>query len=92
VLAHPDTGSGGSDHLSTCNRAEVLVLTPEPDSISEQIVSTIGEIHSVHPDGFREFLYYKKGAEGVSHVFRVAASLDSMVLGEPQILGQVKEG
>ena len=78
--------------FSTCNRAEVLVSTVEPEAITDRIVSTIGEIHSVDPSGFRDFLYYKKGADGVAHVFRVASSLDSMVLGEAQVLGQVKEG
>ncbi len=78
--------------FSTCNRAEILVSTIDPQGTSERIVSTIGEIHAVDPATFQDFLYYKTGAEGVQHVFRVASSLDSMVLGEPQVLGQVKEG
>jgi glutamyl-tRNA reductase len=78
--------------FSTCNRSEVLVSTLDSEGNSGVIVNAIGEVHSIDPASFQEYLYVKKGAEGVRHVFRVASSLDSMVLGEPQVLGQVKEG
>ena len=78
--------------LSTCNRAEVIVMTENPESANEEIVRAVGQIHSVNPQDFRDFLYVKEGIGAVRHVFRVAASLDSMIVGEPQILGQVKEG
>jgi glutamyl-tRNA reductase len=70
--------------LSTCNRFEVLVSTdPEfsADTFLSDYFSTAGGT----------FLYRHIGDQAVQHVFRVASSLDSMVLGEPQILGQVKE-
>jgi glutamyl-tRNA reductase len=77
--------------LSTCNRAEIITMTEDASAAQETIIKAIGRIHGVEPDPFREFLYVKQGAEAVRHVFRVASSLDSMVVGEPQILGQVKE-
>jgi glutamyl-tRNA reductase len=78
--------------LSTCNRGEILVATGDPERSPAGLVSLIGEIHGLEPAIFQDHLYLKKGSEAVRHLFRVASSLDSMVLGEPQILGQVKEG
>lgn len=78
--------------LSTCNRAELIVMTENPEVTCENLVQAIGRFHCLDMDPFRKFLYFKQGAEAVRHLFRVASSLDSMVLGEPQILGQVKEG
>lgn len=78
--------------LSTCNRAELIVTTEEPEPTGERVVDAIGRIHGLDMERFRKFLYFKQGSEGIRHLFRVASSLDSMVLGEPQILGQVKEG
>jgi glutamyl-tRNA reductase len=79
--------------LSTCNRAEIIAVTDDPEVVSERLIQEMGTIHDlVDTDPFRKFLYLKTGPEAVRHVFRVASSLDSMVLGEPQILGQVKEG
>ncbi len=59
--------------------------------MAERLIQAIGDIHSLDPNQFREFLYVKENSEAIRHVFRVTSSLDSMVLGEPQILGQVKE-
>lgn len=78
--------------LSTCNRAEIVVTTSDVDQSRERLIHVIGEIHSQDPHTFCDHLYVRHGSDAVRHVFRVAASLDSMVLGEPQILGQVKEG
>jgi glutamyl-tRNA reductase len=78
--------------LSTCNRSEVIAVAEDPQSVSETLIQAVGKIHGLEEDAFRPFLYVKHGVEGVRHVFRVASSLDSMVVGEPQILGQVKEG
>jgi glutamyl-tRNA reductase len=80
--------------LSTCNRAEVVALAP--DGRVELAVRAIREELARHGGLSQDaelapFLYDKRGDEAVTHVFRVAASLDSMVLGEPQILGQVKD-
>lgn len=78
--------------LSTCNRAEVIAMTSEAPATAERVVDAIGEIHNVHPNSIEDYLYVKEGSDAVQHVFRVSSSLDSMVVGEPQIIGQVKEG
>lgn len=78
--------------LSTCNRAEIICLARDPDGTKERLIQVVGCMHGTDPEGLREFLYIREDADAVRHVFRVASSLDSMVLGEPQILGQVKEG
>lgn len=78
--------------LSTCNRAEIIAMTNETESTAERIIDAVGEIHGVEPRSIQDYLYIKQGSEAVRHVFRVSSSLDSMVLGEPQILGQVKDG
>ncbi len=78
--------------LSTCNRAEIIAVTDTAETVSPRLIEEIANIHGLDPEPFRGFLYLKEGPEAVQHVFRVASSLDSMVLGEPQILGQVKEG
>ena len=85
--------------LSTCNRVEVIGL-PKPGanletatrSASRAIREALREhIGASSIDDLSGWLYEKSGDEAVRHIFRVAASLDSMVLGEPQILGQVKD-
>lgn len=74
--------------LSTCNRVEVLTSSSEgPADLRGYLRSYFG----VSPDAISPHLYEFQEREAVRHVFRVAASLDSMVVGEPQILGQVKE-
>lgn len=74
--------------LSTCNRVEVLTSSSEgPADLRSYLRSYFG----VSPDAISPHLYEFQEREAVRHVFRVAASLDSMVVGEPQILGQVKE-
>lgn len=76
--------------LSTCNRVEVLTADTNPAAL--EAVRNIMAAHArVSPAEIEPFLYEKRGDDAVRHIFRVAASLDSMVLGEPQILGQVKE-
>ncbi len=80
--------------LSTCNRVEVVALAP--DQRVEPALRAIREELAEHGGLSREselapYLYDKQGDEAVTHTFRVAASLESMVLGEPQILGQVKQ-
>jgi glutamyl-tRNA reductase len=80
--------------LSTCNRVEVVALAR--DDRVDSAMRAIREELARHGGATSEadlaaYLYEKRGDEAVAHVFRVAASLDSMVLGEPQILGQVKD-
>ena len=75
--------------LSTCNRTE-LYCTVDPGAIDAPR-RWLTEHHGLGAGQLDEFLYRHEDADAVRHVFRVAAGLDSMVLGEPQILGQVKE-
>jgi glutamyl-tRNA reductase len=77
--------------LSTCNRVEVLFTTTDPDRAVSQVVGFIARFKNQDPAVFGPALYRIFGDEAVRHVFRVGASLDSMMVGEPQILGQIKE-
>jgi glutamyl-tRNA reductase len=76
--------------LSTCNRVEVFAAG-EDDAALRAIREALASHVESSPDDIAAYLYDKSGDEAVRHIFRVAASLDSMVLGEPQILGQVKD-
>ena len=73
--------------LSTCNRVEVVAESPDDRLIREFLC----EFHQIPHDAVSKHLYSFKNADAIRHVFRVASSLDSMMIGEPQILGQVKE-
>jgi len=74
--------------LSTCNRVEIYGCGREPGA-AERVARFLADHGHLAPDALSHF-YRLEGEDAVRHVFRVAASLDSMVLGEPQILGQVK--
>jgi len=77
--------------VTTCNRAEVYGVAEE--SLEESVAAVTGclaRYHRLEPSDFAHALYTYRSAEAARHVFRVACSLDSMVIGEPQILGQVK--
>ena len=78
--------------LSTCNRVE-LYYAGEQDSqqIAGRLVAFLSGFHGVEPEQFRPALYFHENEEAVRHLLLVAAGLDSMVVGEAQILGQVKE-
>ena len=75
--------------LSTCNRTE-LYLSHENVSV-ESLIEWWGAWLDIDTESFRDNLYSCHGQEAVRHVMRVACGLDSMVLGEPQVLGQLKE-
>ena len=75
--------------LSTCNRIELY--SNVRDGREQAIVEWLHSHHGLTPPTLEEFLYRHDGPAAVRHLFRVATGLDSMVLGEPQILGQVKE-
>jgi len=77
--------------LSTCNRVEMYACVKDAERASEEIKGFISEFHGIRPDLLDGALYFHSGAEAVRHSFRVASSLDSMVVGEPQILGQLKD-
>jgi glutamyl-tRNA reductase len=78
--------------VSTCNRVEVVACVEEDARGLDTKISDVlaAERKMAHAD-FASHLYAHSGREGVRHLFRVASSLDSMVVGEPQILGQVKD-
>jgi glutamyl-tRNA reductase len=75
--------------LSTCNRAEVYVAA-EADGAIEELFAFFADYHDVPLADVAPHLYVHHGADVARHLFRVAAGLDSLVVGEPQILGQVK--
>jgi glutamyl-tRNA reductase len=78
--------------LSTCNRSEVYGVPPESShECAPGLSSFLSEFHSVRPDVLGVSLYHHYDHEAVRHLFRVAAGLDSMLLGEAEILGQVRE-
>jgi len=78
--------------LSTCNRSEVYGVPPESSHECAPGLSTfLSEFHSVRADVLSVSLYHHYDQEAVRHLFRVAAGLDSMLLGEAEILGQVRE-
>jgi len=74
--------------LSTCNRVELLTQTKNG---SVDLRGFVGNYFKVNPADLEPHLYEYREQDAIRHLFRVTASLDSMVLGEPQILGQVKE-
>ncbi len=77
--------------LSTCNRSELYVVSENVSRAREELVSFLSEYHSLPRETFTPHLFAREDAEAVHHLFRVAAGLDSLVVGEPQILGQVKD-
>ncbi len=77
--------------LSTCNRVEIYSCVNSVNSAIENIKSFLSEFHSISRKEFEGSLYTYTDSQAVKHIFRVASSLDSMVVGEPQILGQLKD-
>ena len=78
--------------LSTCNRVEVYAATEDAAAPARaQVAQFLARFHDLDPADFSEHLYQYTGQQAVRHLFTVACSLDSMVVGEPQILSQVKQ-
>ena len=78
--------------LSTCNRVELYTGRPvHGRPRKEEVIDFLAEFHSIPPADFAPHLYHKSQREVIDHLFHVASSLDSMVLGETQILGQVRD-
>jgi glutamyl-tRNA reductase len=78
--------------LSTCNRSEIYGVPPESSrECAPGLSSFLSEFHAVRPDVLGLSLYHHYDHEAVRHLFRVSAGLDSMLLGEAEILGQVRE-
>ena len=76
--------------ISTCNRVEVLMATRDTSNAADTVKVFFSEFKNLPVSEFEKSLYIHEGDNAVRHVFRVASSLDSMVVGEPQILGQIK--
>ena len=77
--------------LSTCNRVEIYARANCQDSAIKAIKQFICDFHEVSPVELEDHFYSYRNEEAVEHLFRVSSSLDSMILGEAQILGQVKD-
>ena len=77
--------------LSTCNRVEIYAVSDNVEKSVVQIKEFLSEFHSISQDRFSECLFIFTGQMAVRHLFKVASSIDSMVIGEPQILGQMKQ-
>src|SRR5207244_10091186 len=78
--------------LSTCNRVEVYAVVDEIESGYGRIQEFLADAHlSLSSEQLTPHLYWHEGDRAISHLFRVASSLDSMIVGESQILGQIKE-
>ena len=73
--------------LSTCNRTELYVSGQSPDELTQWLA----QYHRLGAEELQQYLYTLPNEQAVRHAFRVASGLDSMVIGEPQILGQMKE-
>jgi glutamyl-tRNA reductase len=76
--------------LSTCNRVEIFAISQETEKTIQELKDFLSRYHELPMKEFEKSLYLLIGEEAVRHTFRVASSLDSMVVGEPQILGQIK--
>ncbi len=76
--------------LSTCNRVEIYAISGDVEKSIEDLKDFLSRFHNLPLNDFEKSLYLLIGEEAVRHIFRVASSLDSMVVGEPQILGQIK--
>ncbi len=77
--------------LSTCNRVELYACVNNTAVAADHIKDFLSEFHQLQRSDFEKSLYLHGDYEAIRHIFRVSSSLDSMVLGEPQILGQIKD-
>jgi len=77
--------------VGTCNRTEVYVVCDQASMGRDYAMRFLAEWFGVSKDSFREYLYIKENEQAIDHLLRVAAGLDSMVVGETQILGQVRD-
>ena len=87
-------GRGSTDEavvLSTCNRAELYAACDDVSSSRADLVKFLGDFHEIDRATLAAHVYDSADLDVVRHLFRVAAGLDSLIVGEPQILGQVKD-
>jgi glutamyl-tRNA reductase len=88
LLALPAVSEGVI--VSTCNRVEFYAASRDADVATAQLKRFLADYHGIPLEQLESHLYDYQGGDAIRHVFRVASSLDSMVIGEPQILGQIK--
>ncbi|MBI2872804.1 MAG: glutamyl-tRNA reductase, partial [Chloroflexi bacterium] len=77
--------------ISTCNRSEVYTVSWDPRRGRSALEGFISSYFGMPPQELARYMYFKRHSEAVLHLFRVASSLDSMILGESEILGQVRD-
>ena len=77
--------------LSTCNRVEVYGSSPNDSLNKESLIDFLSAFHGLEKEKFAEHIYYYNNMDAVRHLYFVTSSLDSMVVGESQILSQVKD-
>ncbi|MEW6067549.1 MAG: glutamyl-tRNA reductase [Nitrospirota bacterium] len=77
--------------LSTCNRVDIYTNVKDPAKASDSIKTFLSEFHGIEKNLLDNALYIYEDIDAVRHILKVASSLDSMVIGEPQILGQLKD-
>jgi glutamyl-tRNA reductase len=77
--------------LSTCNRVELYANVTDAEKASDSVKTFLSQFHDISRSSLERSLYIYDDVMAVKHIFRVASSLDSMVVGEPQILGQLKD-
>ena len=77
--------------LSTCNRAEIYAACDDIGAARSDLAGFVADFHGIDPSALTPHVYDAADLQAVRHLFRVSAGLDSLVVGEPQILGQVKE-
>ncbi len=77
--------------LSTCNRVEVIAITSHIHEGIKNLKKFMADFNNIPPESIENHLYSHTSEEAIRHIFRVGSSLDSMVVGEPQILGQMKD-
>lgn len=76
--------------LGTCNRVEILAVTDEPDAAVQALRMELEESKGLTQAWIRQYTRERRDREAVAHLFRVSSSLDSLIVGEPQIMGQVR--
>jgi glutamyl-tRNA reductase len=93
ALSHILDGRGVSEAalISTCNRTEFYLHVTDPDIAIARVIDTLVAQAGELPRPAERYIYVRRGPEAVQHLFRVASGLDSMVLGEVQVQGQVRE-
>ncbi len=85
------TGTGESVLLSTCNRTEMYVTCDDAEASRKRLARFLCDFHRLDVQRVEPHLYAQHETDAIRHLFRVASGLDSLVAGEPQILGQVKQ-